>query len=319
MSNDHCSGSSPDAGQAENGAPPTARLRNAFAPAWLPGLAVILALLGLYGIWRIQVLYPTQWAWISAQVEVPGSPATTLVRAMQHVSDEHGPKANTRLKLAEFVQNNGRHTQIVLVQGWFFEESIESRDVWKTLGNDVLLVSSVDESLSGHGALSGPITVGCKIKEDEKATQPVGSASIDECHGIYQDKFHINNVARLSAIVGTPSSGWTPCSKFAEHEDQACVSDAIARGLKDIFSQVDTRRSIDAIVFPPIGTGEGKLPKGRFYDILLKDTLIHQLNGGHFLPSTVYLQVQRSEGEPNGSRWPETMSGIAGALAEAVR
>jgi hypothetical protein len=29
--------------------------------------------------------------------------------------------------------------------------------------------------------------------------------------------------------------------------------------------------------------------------------------------------VQRSEGEPNGSRWPETMSGIAGALAEAVR
>jgi hypothetical protein len=291
-------------------------VRNGFARAWLLGLAAILALVGLYGMWRIQLQYPSQWARILAQAVPDSSPFTTLLNAMQQVGDEHGPKANTRLELADFVQSNGRHIQVELVQGWFFEKSIEPWDVWQNLGRDVLLVSSVDESLSDRGDLSGPITLGCKLKKE--GLQAKGSASLAECHGEYQTKFHINKVALLSAIVWTQKSGWTPCWQIGEERGayESCVSEAIAGGLKDIFSQVD--KSTDAIVFPAIGTGAGKLPKGNFYNTLF-DTLIPELNGDRYLPSTIYLQVQRSEGEPDDNRWPETMSGIARALEVAVR
>lgn len=290
--------------------------------AWLLGLAAVLALTAAYGMWRIQREYPSHWARILPIVSAPESFQIDLKKALQQISDADGPKLAARLPLAEFVQSNGSRIRIVLVQGQFFDSSIEPREVWRALGRDVLLVSSVDELRSGTGSLSSPITVGCAIPPEAGVTQELGSTSINECQGVYRNAFHIKHVARLSAIVETSSNSSTsPCwARYGitapEGDYQTCVGNAVASGLSDLFSEIQARRSVDALVLPAIGTGVGKLSKAGFYNKLLVDTLVPHLNRDHYIPPTIYLQVRRWDPD---NRWPETQIAIAGALATAVK
>jgi len=99
--------------------------------AWLLGLAAVLALVAGYGMWRIQLEYPSHWARLLPHVAAPESPQIDLLRALQQISDADGPKADARLPLAEFVQSNGSRIRIVLVQGQFFDRSIEPLKIWR--------------------------------------------------------------------------------------------------------------------------------------------------------------------------------------------
>ncbi len=282
-------------------------------------LAVILALVAAYGLSRIQREYPSDWARILPQVSAPESPAIDLQRALQQISDGDGPKAGSRLPLAQFVQSDGSRILVVLVEGQFFDRSIEPREVWRTLGRDLILVSSVDERRSSTGNLSSPVTAGCAIPTEE-FSQQLGSTSINECQGVYRKEFHIHAVARMSAVVEASNADQSPCwARYGisgrEADYQTCISNAVASGLGDLFSGVHARQSVDAIILPAIATGTGKLSKAAFYNKLLVDTLVPQLNRDYYIPGTIYLQVWR--GDPD-KRWPETEIAIAGAVAAAV-
>jgi hypothetical protein len=224
-----------------------------------------------------------------------------------------------KLPLAEFVQSNGSRIKVILVEGHFFGESIEPSETWGTIGNDVLLASSVDERRSTTGSLSAAITAGCAPKEPD-VPQPLGWSSISKCGGKYSTLFNIHQIARLTAIVEASDSGQSPCWQVygiivQENDYQNCVSKAVASGLAQLFEQISEQPSIDAVVLPAIGTGVGKLSKPAFYNTLMVGTLVPRLKEDYRLPPIIYLQVRREREDP----WLDTEAGIAIAVATAVR
>jgi hypothetical protein len=302
--------------RADAAKPPPTDLR-----VWLLGLAALLAVIAVYGICRIQHEYPSHWARVLPQVATHESPQIDLQKALQQISDAKGPKTGASLLLAEFVQSNGQRVRVVLVEGEMFDRSIEPREVWHTLGHDMLLVSSVDERRSGVGSLSSPTTAGCAIVAEERITQELGTTSIDACKWVYRDSFHITRLARLSAIVeSTLDPSQAPCwARYGiaapEGDYQTCVGNAVSSGLGSLFSQIHDLRSVDAIVLPAIGTSAGKLSKAGFYNKLLPEILVGQLKWDYYIPPTIYLQVRRLDPD---NRWLETQIAIAGAVANAV-
>jgi hypothetical protein len=282
-------------------------------------MAVVLAVVAAYGLLKIHREYPARWARILPQSSASESPAIDLQRALHQIEDADGPKVGSRLPLAEFVQSDGSLIRVLLVEGQFFDRSIEPRRIWQALGRNVTLVSSVDEHRSSTGNLSNPVTAGCAIPEEE-FIQQLGSTSITECHGIYREKFHIHDLARMSVVVGASNAEQSPCWEHyglsGQENYQLCISNALGSGLQNLFSEIDRRRYIDAMVLPAIATGTGKLSKAAFYNKLLVETLVPQLkDSDHYIPRTIYLQVWH--GDPD-KRWPETKIAIAGAVANAV-
>jgi hypothetical protein len=75
------------------------------------------------------------------------------------------------------------------------------------------------------------------------------------------------------------------------------------------------RHSVDSLIVPAIATGTGKLSKAAFYNKLLVDTLVPQLNQKFYIPPNVYLHVWSGDSD---KRWPETQKAIASALTTAV-
>lgn len=208
-----------------------------------------------------------------------------------------------------------------MVEGQFFDQSIEPRNVWRDLGESMLLLSSVDERRANIGEFNHAATAGCGIKQESRSFQEIGTTSIDPCNDIYRKSFHIRWLARLSAIVETSGdSARQPCWNsygiaVAEGDYQACVSNAVSDGLKSLFSEMRRKQPIDALVMPAVGTGIGKLSKAGFYNKFLGEVLIEELKKPYDVTSKIYLQVRRGE-TPN--RWPETRVAIAHAVSAAA-
>jgi hypothetical protein len=124
----------------------------------------------------------------------------------------------------------------------------------------------------------------------------------------------------MSVIVEASATDDPPCwtqygISGADKDYQACVSNALANGLSDLFQQMATESSVDGVIIPPIATGTGKLTKLAFYNRLLVDTLVPQLNQQSYVPPTMYLQVWHEDPD---KRWPETRIAIAAALSMAI-
>lgn len=313
------------AGQAMAVAPPG--WRHTASRYWLLVVSAILIAVSGFGLWRIGQEYPRTWATMLPHTADAEGPAIDLQTAMVAVSEADPsvgpdvPKAYLRLPLAEFVQRNGRRVQVVLVQGEFFDAAIEPREVWRSVGQHVLLVSSVDENRSEMGPLSGPLAKGCDARSAAPIQQGLGATPIVRCKGPYNDAFHVDWLARMSVVIEqsidpTKAACWTKYGiGGAEGDYQACLTLAVHDGLENLFRGAHEKDDLDAMVVPAIGTGVGKLSKAAFYNQFF-ETLVAKLDQDRRLPPTIYLQVRRADPD---RRWPETRIAIAGALATAVQ
>jgi len=283
--------------------------------------ALPLVIVVVIGVMRVHREFPAEWSSVIPQQANSESKQIDLQRALKNASDEEGPKSGIQLPLARFVQTGGSVTTVYLVQGQFYAEAIEPHNVWRQLGRNVLLVSSVDQDRSDIGPSSGPIAHGCSVSLSDIQLQ-LGQASIIPCSGSYESGGHVKWVGVVTPVIwAAESSEVHPCwRRYGITSDagyQACISNAVTDSLQDLFTQMRNNRfrDVDAVVIPAIGTGVGGLSKASFYQTLLASILVDELKRGHRLPQTIVLQVPRGD-TPN--TWPETESAISTALAKSV-
>jgi hypothetical protein len=286
--------------------------------------ALFLTLIAAYGLWRLSVEYPRHWAMVIPYGSQAESPRLAIASALEGMTNEDGtPVAGSNVPLARFVASNGEQIRLNVVEGQFYDRSIEPHTSWQTLGTDLMLVSSVDEARSARGSLGEATNHGCKVTPTPNTIQALGESSITPCGGVYGQHFGITWLARLSVIVddnsGTEES---PCwIRFGlllpDNGYQDCVRKALAGSLSHLFVSLDDGRyrPLKAVVFPPIATGTGALSTAALYDELLVNTVVPELARGAVPPLTIYLQVSRYD---SPQRWKETKAAIAGAVATAA-
>jgi hypothetical protein len=208
-----------------------------------------------------------------------------------------------------------------LIEGQFYDQVIEPRNIWRQIGMDGLIVSSVDQNRSDQGPSSGPIAHGCTIGVSDIKLQ-LGQASIVPCSGPYELGGHFKWVGVVTPVIwSAPSSETHPCwERYGITSDagyQARMSDAVTDSLQDLFTRLqdDQFKEVDAIIIPAIATGVGGLSKASFYQILLTNIVVEELKRDHRLPQSIVLQVSGSE-TPN--RWPETIMAISTSVARSA-
>jgi len=286
--------------------------------------AIALAIIAGYGLWRLSVEYPRHWATIVPDASSDESPRLAIDRVLRSITDNEGrPRAGANVPLATFISRDGQRIAVNIVEGQFYDRSIEPHSSWQKLGTDILLVSSVDERRSARGGLGEATTLGCSLPPTPDATQALGESSIAPCGGIYKRHFGITRIARLSVIVDdNPGSDSPPCWKkfglsLLENGYQDCVRKAVESSLDNLFGQINDQRyrPLHTIVFPAIGTGIGGLSKPAFYDELLRNALVPALKRGGLPSMTLYIQVTRYD---TPQRWEDTRFAVASAVNEAV-
>lgn len=285
--------------------------------------AVLLFVIGGYGLWRLSIEYPRHWAVVVPFGPNSDSPRLALDQQLQNMVEKNSRvRSGAQARLATFLAKDGATITLVAADGQFYGASIEPHDVWSTRGKDVLLVSSVDEHRSTRGALAEAHTAGCALASKPEAAQSLGDASITPCAGVYGSRFGISRIARLSVIVDeNPGSENQPCwMKFgialSESGYQDCVRKALATSFSGLFAQI--ARNPDrtrAIIFPAVATGAGGLSKAAFYEELLPNALVTAIGKGGLPSMTIYLQVNRYD---PADRWLETRVAMAGAVTNAV-
>src|SRR5205814_1916433 len=112
----------------------------------LLGLSAILAVVAVIGLMRAVREHPANWARVLQRTSMSESPEIDLEKALKSAGDDLGPKQGAKVPLAEFVQSNGRRIRVILIEGQFFDTIIQPSNIWRMLGNHILLISSVDEN-----------------------------------------------------------------------------------------------------------------------------------------------------------------------------
>jgi hypothetical protein len=284
---------------------------------------VCLLLFG-FGIYKLRRQFPANWANILIKrSEISGSTTRDILAGLRAtVVEGQNVRAGAIVDLATFVQPDGGATTVTLIEGTYTKSTIEPTASWKTLGEDVLLVNSVDERQSLSGGISGQIGEGCGLPESDMVPLNLGDVALHPCTGAYRSNYGIRWVANLAIIVwDNPNRAKLPCwNNFGADltgNYRQCVKDAVTLALSNLFRELHTRRNVRprAIVFPGLGTGTGHLDKDAFYDIFFDRfySELTSIRGDYNLPDKIYLQTFSGE-EP--SVWAQTATAIARNLSE---
>jgi hypothetical protein len=290
-------------------------------------LTVALGLLVVTGVGIYKIVHesPRQWAWVITDGNhTPDTTKRELLSRLEAVTTQDGVRMGALVPLGTFVKPDGSLTTITLVEGSLSEASIDPKTSWQGLGDHLLMINSVDQDQTRDGGLSGKIGAGCGLAQEYKPPLNRGDVAFHECSGQYHQQHGVDWVANVAIVVWTnPDSAKRPCWNSEVPDDkskyQQCVAEDVTAALRNLFKELHPRNDIvfDAMVFPAIATGTGKLTMEAFYQILF-DQLYTELafaGSGRRLPRQIYLLA--FSGWPPAV-WSQTKNAVASKLSDRI-
>jgi len=307
--------------------------------------AFILISTSVLGAIRSYRTFPRKWGTLT----VPNLPAghlntdrSRVWQALAQVTAKAGNSDDSEVatddalvKLAELTAANGKKVTITLVQGQFLEDEISPANSWMSLGHNLVLVNSVDQSQStdrrtvDKTAMAYNANQGCGVSGKQMPLEP-GQTFLHECKGSYS-KDGIRWLDNLAIVTYSAKGTEVPCvNKYAINDDkyEDCVRHNLATGLQAVFADAKAAHpSPDGIIFPAVATGHGKLRKRAFYD-LLNERILAELKNSQpgssqsDLPANIYLRVNSKSDEDtqkNSAEWVDTRISLAQGIPQLVQ
>lgn len=214
--------------------------------------------------------------------------------------------------IMKLTSSNGAVINIVAKEGDFTEQGIEDKDAWKAYlhGGDYLLVNPVDEKRNTDtGGISYWIGNGCGLQDWVNDPLSLGQVAFTDCDsGPYSKLYGQGRVANAATVIyKAPWNQPQPCpdrANSAQRDD--CTADAVNQILRSIFEETsDPFFARHTWVIPALGTGNGKLPRYKFYEALVHN-LGNSLEKQPTESVTLILLVWRKDDD-----WGQTKSQIA--------
>jgi hypothetical protein len=278
--------------------------------------AVILFVAFAIGVKEISARSPTEWVRIDLHSKPRG--ATPKINILKNLPPTLPAEGLAPRALATFVRQNGQPLTIQLLTARLSDTSFDAQPDWKSLGERLLILNSVDEAQSIDGGISGPIGAGCGLDKADRPTLNRGDVDFHECQGVYHDKFGIDTVANVAIVVwANPDSEKRPCwnaeGSDIESKYQACVKEDTSNAIVNFIDQVRTQQDVNGIIVPAVGTGTGRLAKEDFYFLFFSQIslILNDAEASKNFPKNVYLLVNPSD---TAVAWGQTRNAIATSL-----
>ncbi|WP_027803601.1 hypothetical protein [Paraburkholderia dilworthii] len=278
--------------------------------------AVILFIAFAIGVKEISARSPTEWV----QIHLYGKPkgATPKINIMKSLPQTLPADGMPPQALATFVKQNGQPLTVQLLTARLTDKSFDGQPDWKSVGDRLLILNSVDEAQSIDGGISGPIGTGCRLDKADRPTLNRGDVDFHECQGVYHDKFGVDTVANVAIVVwANPDSQKRPCwnaeGSDIESKYQACVKEDTSNAIVSFMDQMRNQKDVNGIIVPAVGTGTGRLAKEDFYFLFFAQIslILNDAEASKDFPRNVYLLVDPSD---TAVAWGQTRNAIATSL-----